>query len=366
MLEIFRVKEGDAIRIRPGDLRSVVTAIFEKLGATEANAKQAADVLVTADVRGVDSHGVSNMLKSYVERIRDGTIKVNPDWKVIRERESTATIDCDTGLGVMVAPLAMDIAIEKAKKTGYGAVTMRNAGHSGMISYHAMKALPHNMIGLALTAAGPQVLPAQGAIPRLGTNPIAVAVPTKSMHPFVFDVATSVVAANKLTLAKRLDVAIPGNFVADMQGGIIHEEAKLPAEYQLLPFAGTRELGSHKAYGLAMVIEIMCSILAGAVPAGFSGRGPGNHFVSAYSIDAFTDVDEFKERMDWWLKEMEATPPAPGYDRVMTPGQEEEEVSAERNVKGIPLHKEVVAYIETTCKELDIPVDFLEAPQVGA
>src|SRR4051794_2421990 len=366
MLEIFRVKEGDAIRIRPSDLRSVVQAIFEKLGATEANARQAADVLVTADVRGVDSHGVSNMLKSYIERIRDGSIKVNPDWKVIKERESTATIDCDTGLGVMVAPLAMDIAIEKAKKTGYGAVAMRNAGHSGMISYHAMKALPHNMIGLALTAAGPQVLPAQGAIPRLGTNPIAVAVPTKSMHPFVFDVATSVVAANKLTLAKRLDVAIPGNFVADMQGAIYHEEAKLPAEYQLLPFAGTRELGSHKAYGLAMVIEIMCSILAGAVPAGFSGRGPGNHFVAAYSIDAFTDVDEFKERMDWWLTEMEATPPAPGYDRVMTPGQEEAEMTVERNAKGIPLHKEVVGWIETTCKELDIPVDFLEAPQVSA
>src|SRR3954468_14561301 len=162
MLEIFRVKEGDAVRIRPNDLRSVVTAIFEKLGATEANAAQAADVLVTADVRGVDSHGVSNMLRSYIERIRDGTIKVNPDWKVIRERESTATIDCDTGLGVMVAPKAMAMAIEKAKRTGMGAVTMRNANHSGMISYHAMLALPHDMIGLALTAAGPQVLPAQG------------------------------------------------------------------------------------------------------------------------------------------------------------------------------------------------------------
>ena len=218
-----------------------------------------------------------------------------------------------------------------------------------MISYHAMLALPHDAIGLALTAAGPQVLPAQGAVPRLGTNPIAVAVPTKSMHPFVFDVATSVVAANKLTLAKRLDVAIPGNFVADMQGGIIHEEAKLPAEYQLLPFAGTRELGSHKAYGLAMVIEIMCSILAGAVPSGFSDRGPGNHFVAAYNIDAFTDVDEFKERMDWWLAEMEATPPAPGYDRVMTPGQEEAE--AVERAKGIRCTRSR-RWIETTCNEL--------------
>jgi LDH2 family malate/lactate/ureidoglycolate dehydrogenase len=305
------------------------------------------------------------MLRSYVTGIRDGRIKVNPDWQVIRERPSTATIDCDTGLGVMVAPKAMQMAIEKAKVTGFGAVTMRNAGHSGMISYHAMLALPHDMIGMALTSAGAQVLPTHGAIPRLGTNPIAIAAPAKTMHPFVLDVATSVVAANKLTLAKRLDVAIPGNFVADMQGNVLSEEAKLPAEYQLLPFAGTRELGSHKGYGLAMVCDIMCSILAGAIPSGFAERGKGNHFVAAYNIDAFTDVDEFKERMDWWLGEMEATPPAPGYDRVMTPGLEEAEMTVEREAKGIPLHKEVVEWIETTCKEMDIPVDFMEAPQVS-
>jgi LDH2 family malate/lactate/ureidoglycolate dehydrogenase len=362
MLEIFRVKEGDAVRIKPTDLRSVVTSIFEKLDVSPENAAQAADVLVTADVRGVDSHGVSNMLRSYVAGIRDGRINPNPDWKVLKERASTATIDCDKGLGVMVAPKAMQIAIAKAKQTGFGAVTMRNANHSGMISYHAMLALPHDMIGMALTAAGPQVLPTHGAIPRLGTNPIAVAVPAKTMHPFVYDVATSVVAANKLALARRLGADIPANYLATMDGTIIHEDGPLPDEYQLLPFAGTRELGSHKGYGLAMVIEIMCSILAGAVPSGFSGRGPGNHFVAAYSIDAFTDVEEFKERMDWWLKEMEATPPAPGYDRVMTPGQEEAEMEVERNAKGIPLHKEVVSWIKSICKELDIPLDLLEAP----
>jgi LDH2 family malate/lactate/ureidoglycolate dehydrogenase len=147
-----------------------------------------------------------------------------------------------------------------------------------------------------------------------------------------------------------------------MEGRVISEPGPLPAEYQLLPFAGTRELGSHKGYGLAMVIDIMCSILAGAVPAGMSGRGPANHFVAAYNIDAFTDVDEFKERMDWWLREMESTPPAPGYDRVMTPGQEEAEMEVERGAKGIPLHTEVVTWLESICKELDIPLDFLEAP----
>src|SRR5690349_1464396 len=171
MLSIFRVKEEDSVRVKPDDLRRVVQTIFENLNVTKENAALAADVLVTADVRGVDSHGVSNMLRAYVAGIRDGRINPNPDWKVVRERESTATIDCDKGLGVMVAPKAMGMAIEKAKKTGFGAVTMRNANHSGMISYHAMLALPHDMIGMALTAAGPQVLPTHGAEPRLGTNP---------------------------------------------------------------------------------------------------------------------------------------------------------------------------------------------------
>jgi L-2-hydroxycarboxylate dehydrogenase (NAD+) len=362
MLEIFRVKEDEAVRIMPADLRQTVQAIFEAVGVTPEDARLGADVLVTADVRGVDSHGVSNMLRTYVQRIRDGIINPRPEWKVIEERASTATMDCDTGLGVMVAPKAMAIAIEKARQTGIGVVTMRNANHSGMASYHAMLALPHDMIGMCLTAAGPQVLPTHGAVPRIGTNPFAVAVPARNMHPFVFDVATSVVASNKLQLAKRLGATIPGNFLADKEGRIISEPGPLPDEYQLLTFGGTRELGSHKGYGLAMFIDIMCSVLAGAVPAGFSGRGPGNHFVAAYNIAAFTDVNEFKDRMDWYLAEMEATPPAPGYDRVMTPGQEEAEMEVERNAKGIPLHFEVMGWLETICKELNVPFSGPEAP----
>jgi LDH2 family malate/lactate/ureidoglycolate dehydrogenase len=362
MLEIFRVKEGDSVRIQADALRRVVQAIFEGVGVEESDARLGADVLVTADVRGVDSHGVSNMLRSYVARIKTGEINPRPNWRVVQEQPSTATIDCDTGLGIMIAPKAMAMAIEKARETGIGAVAMRNANHSGMASYHAMLALPHDMIGMCLTAAGPQVLPTHGAVPRIGTNPIAVAVPAKTMHPFVYDAATSVVAANKLQLAKRLGTDIPGNFLADMEGNVISEPGPLPDKFQLLTVGGSRELGSHKGFALAMVIDIMCSVLAGAVPSGFSGRGPANHFVAAYNIAAFTDVDEFKERMDWYLREMEATPPAPGYDRVMTPGLEEAEMEVERNAKGIPLHTEVIGWLDQICDELGIPKDYLEAP----
>lgn len=151
MLKMFRVEDNDAIRIRPDELRRAVQAIFEQLGMEPSDAQLGADVLVTADVRGVDSHGVSNMLRTYVERLRSGEVKAKPNWRILAEQPSTATIDCDTGLGITIAPKAMAIAIEKAKQTGIGAVTMRNANHSGMISYHAMLALPHDMIGMAMT-----------------------------------------------------------------------------------------------------------------------------------------------------------------------------------------------------------------------
>ena len=359
MLDIFKVPEEEAVRVNAEDLRSLVTTIFERVNVPPEDAALGADVLVTADLRGVDSHGVSNMLRGYVTAYQEGRTNPRPNWKVVRESASAATIDCDLGLGVMMGPKAMEIAIQKAKETGMGAVTMRNSRHMGMASYHAMLALPHDMIGMCMTAVGANVLPTFGREGRLGTNPVAVAVPAKEMHPFVYDVATSMVADNKLRLARRLGAPIPGNWVADMEGRIISEPGPLPEQYKLLPFGGTREHGSHKGYGLAMVVEIMCSVLAGAAPAALTQRGPANHFVAAYNIDAFTDANEFKERMDEWLRVMEATPPAPGYERVLTPGQEEAEAEVERAAKGIPLHREVVQWLEDISKQLEISFNLL-------
>ena len=362
MLDIFKVPEEESVRVRAADLRRVVTALFERVGVPPDDAALGADVLVRADERGVDSHGVSNMLRGYLTGYQEGRINARPEWRVVREQASTATIDCDRGLGIIIGPKAMGLAIQKARETGMGAVTMRNGRHMGMASYHAMLALKHDMIGMAMTAVGANVLPTFGREGRLGTNPVAVAVPANEMHPFVYDVATSMVAANKLQLIRRLDAPIPGNWIADMEGRIISEPGPLPeaGQYKLLPFGGTRELGSHKGYGLAMVVEIMCSILAGALPGAMTQRGPANHFVAAYNIDAFTPVDEFKKTMDEWLRLMEATPPAPGYARVLTPGQEEAEAEVDRAAKGIPLHKEVVQWLEDICKQLEVPFNLRE------
>jgi len=368
MLERFHVPEEEAVRVDSEALRSMVVSLFSKVGVPSDDAAIGADTLIMADLRGVDSHGVSNMLRSYLTGYNSGSINATPNWTIERQSPATATIDCDGGLGNIIGPKAMEIAIEKAKNVGLGMVTMRNGRHMGMASYHAMLALKHDMIGVAMTAVGAGVLPTFGMEPRLGTNPIAVAVPAGKEHPFVLDIATSIVAANKLGLARRIGSLIPGGYIADMDGTPIMEEGPLPDQYRVLPVGSTRELGSHKGYGLACVVEILCGILSGGGYAfmpeersstgqirGFAGRGGARHMVAAYSIDAFTDVQEFKELMDEWMQGLKDTPPAPGHDRVLVPGQPEFEAELERKELGIPLHTEVIEWFKDISRELEIP-----------
>ncbi|MBI2171533.1 MAG: Ldh family oxidoreductase [Chloroflexi bacterium] len=324
VLEVFHVKEEDAVRVRHQDLRATTTALFMKVGVPRADAELATDVLVAADLRGVDSHGVSNMLRSYIQGYNEGRLNARPNWRIIRETPSTANIDCDAGLGIIIGPKAMDIAIDKAKKVGVGIVTMAHGRHMGMASYHAMMALKHDMIGTCMTAPGAQVLPTFGALERLGTNPIAVAAPAKEEPPFVFDAATSTVATNKIQLARRLDAVIPAGLIADKDGTPIMEEGKVPAEYKMLPMGSVREQGSHKGYGLACVVEVLCSVLSGSGFAAMNARGMAQHYVAAYSIEAFTDVEEFK-------------------------------LEIERRAHGIPLHKEVIQWYDSICGEMDVP-----------
>jgi LDH2 family malate/lactate/ureidoglycolate dehydrogenase len=302
------------------------------------------------------------MLRSYVRGYRQGETNPHPNWRVVRESPSTAAVDCDRGLGIIVAPKAMEIAIEKAKKVGIGMVTMRNGRHMGMASYHAMLALKHDMIGLCMTSSPPEMVPPFGAETRLGTNPIALAAPADREAPFVYDAATTVVAGNKIGLVRRLGAKVPGGWLADASGTPIMTDAdppvpgyEGPSPSRLLPLGSTREMGSHKGYGLAGVVEILSGILTGG---GFSvkvGRPNFNHMVAAYKIEAFMDVAEFKSTMDEWLRMLKATKPAAGHDRVLYPGLPEAEAEAKHRAHGIPLHPEVIGWFKSICAELKIP-----------
>ncbi|MCH2675219.1 MAG: Ldh family oxidoreductase [Chloroflexota bacterium] len=356
MLEQFKVTEHQGELVDGEVLKKVVSKIFQTLGVPDEDALLGADVLVQADLRGVDSHGVSNMLKHYVTGLKDGSINPRPNWKVIRETPTTANIDSDRGLGTIVTPKAMDIAIDKAKTAGIGMVTVGNGRHLGMAAYHAMKALGHDMIGVCMTSTPVAVLPTFGAEPRLGTNPIAVAVPAKSEFPFVFDAATSSVASNKIEFAHRLGIDIPGAWVAAPDGKPIMEPIQAPENvmgsgFSLLPLGGNRELGSHKGYGLGCFVDIMAGLLTGFGYGASPGAPNFGHYVAAYSIDAFTDTTKFKEQMDEWSRMMQSTKLAPGQERVYVPGQPEFEMELKRRKSGIPLHSEVVDWIRNICRE---------------
>ena len=356
MLERFKVPKEDQVRVPEPSLRETVTAIFEKVGVPPDQAAEGSNTLVMSDLRGVETHGVSNGLRRYVQQYNEGSLNPRPNWRIVREGPGSATIDGDMGLGVILGPKFMEIAMEKAAEVGNGMVSAHNIGHTGAIGHFALQATEGDMLGRVTTGgAKGGTLPPFGAEPRLGTNPIAVAAPAKEEPPFVFDAATSSVAINKIVLARRMDVVIPGGLVADAQGTPIMEDGKVPEDFKMVPAGGTREMGSHKGYGLACVVEILCSILSGSGFAAMNPRGATQHMVAAYDIAAFTDVDEFKETMDQFLRALKSTPTAPGHDRVMVAGQPEVEEEAERRAHGIPLHKEVIQWFDEICSELSVP-----------
>ena len=355
MLERFKVPEPDKVLVPEESLRETVSAIFEKMGETPEDAALGADVLVTADLRGVETHGVSNMLRAYVQLYGDGALKANADWKIVRESPTTAVMDAAGGHAIILGPKAMRIAIGKAREMGMGAVAMFNAGHSGPIGHHAMLAAEEDMVGITMTSAGAKIAPTFAAEPRLGTNPIAIAAPAGSEAPYLYDAATSAIAGNKIRLAQRVGAKLLPGWIADIDG-TPYEEAVAPPdidEMLMLPLGGTREQGSHKGYGFGMMAEIMCSLLSGAQPPMLGGE-QSRHFFSAFNIDAFTDVDEFKDTMDDTLKTLRTTRPAPGHERVLYAGLSEHEEMIERRANGIPLHSEVVEWFDHITGELGL------------
>ncbi len=351
MLEHFHVPPEDEVRVMSADLRRSVNSIFLKMGLNTADSELATDALVSADDRGTDTHGVSNMLRRYVEFFVESYVNPDPNWRIVRESATTANIDCDAGLGLVLVPKAMDLAIEKAEKYGVGAVTMGNGRHAGMMAYHAMKTLPHDMIGYAITAGGQNMVPTYGAEPRMAANPHAWAVPTGEMPPFVLDISSSAIAGNKVALLRRMNKpTIPG-LLAAADGSPIMSEEPLPEHTWMLPTGATREMGSHKGYGLSVVAQVFGGILSdGAF--GSYGLGHMSHFVAAYKVDAFADVPRFKKSMDDFMKYLTDTPPAPGADRVYYAGLIEHEEAIDRAERGIPLHHEVVEWFDSISAEL--------------
>lgn len=328
--------------------------ILLKIGCSELHAQQGAEVLLSADMRGVDSHGVAR-LSGYVRLWEKGRINSNPNIRITHETPSTAVVDGDGGLGLVVAPYAMNVAIEKAGKAGTGWVSVKNSNHYGIAGYHAMMALDHDMIGISLTNASPLVSPTFSKDRLLGTNPISVAIPAKEEPPFVADMATTTAANGKLEILQRKGNPAPMGWVQDKEGNPTTSSNGVKDGGALLPLGGDREHGSHKGYALGSIVDIFSAVLSGAnygpwVPPFVAflepdpnpvGEGIG-HFFGAMRVDAFRPADEFKSHMDNWIKRFRSAETTPGNERVLIPGDPERELEAIRAKEGIPLLDPVV------------------------
>lgn len=340
--------------------------VLLKIGCPEVHAQIGAEVLVSADLRGVDSHGVAR-LSGYIRLWEKGRINPNPNIRIVHESPSTAVVDGDSGLGLVVAPYAMNVAIEKATKAGTGWVSVKNSNHYGIAGYHAMMALDHDMIGLSFTNASPLVSPTFSKERLLGTNPIAVAIPANEEPPFVADMATTTAANGKLEILQRKGMETPTGWVQDKQGKPTTSANGVKEGGALLPLGGDREHGSHKGYALGAVVDIFSAVLSGAnygpwVPPFVAfldpdpnpvGEGIG-HFFGAMRVDAFRPADEFKSHMDNWIRRFRSAETTEGNEKVLIPGDPERELEEVRRKEGIPLLKPVIDDLTDLGKKLGI------------
>ena len=349
-------------------LHSFAAQVFQQCGLTEADARLAADVLDAADIRGIDSHGISR-LWAYVRLFDEGLINPRPKLSIIRETASTAAVDGDNGLGLIVGPKANNIAMQKAAEAGMGWVTVRGSSHYGIAGYYPLQALRHDLIGWSMTNASTRVAPLWGAERQLGTNPIAVAFPAGEEQPIVIDMATSVVALGKLEIAQRKGELVPDGWIVDRDGQPSNRPEEMSAGGCLLPLGSDRESGGHKGYCLASLVDLLSGVLSGAnwgpfVPSFLIaegnlppvGKGTGHCFASM-RIDAFMDLEEYKQRVDQWIRTMRSTKPSPGTNGPIIPGDPERQTEAERSKSGIPLHQSVVDGLREVARQKGVAFD---------
>jgi len=350
-------------------LFAFVSKVFLKMGCIEQHVTLATEVLLSADIRGVDSHGVAR-LSGYVRLWEAKRINATPNIRVVHETPSTAAVDGDAGLGLVVAPFAMQVAIEKAQKVGTGWVSVKNSNHFGIAGYHAMMALPHNMIGIAMTNASALVAPTFSTERMLGTNPIGVAIPANNEPPFVADFATTTASNGKLEILQRKNEEAPLGWVQDVNGEATTNAAALKEGGAMLPLGGDREHGSHKGYALGSIVDIFSAVLSGAsygpwappfpayvpIPQNMPGEGLG-HFLGAMRVDAFRPAEEFTENMDNWIRRFRAAKPSAGHEKVLIPGDIEREMEAIRRKEGIPLFESVVEDLRGVGEKMGVTFD---------
>ncbi len=340
--------------------------LFIKIGCSREQAIEAANVLLSADLRGVDSHGVARLM-GYLQLFEKKRINTKPQLSVVHETPSTAVVDGDAGIGLVSGPYAMRLAIEKAKKVGTGWVAVKNSNHYGIAGYHAMMALKADCIGISMTNASPLVAPTFAKERLLGTNPISMAIPAGKEPPFVADMATTTAANGKLEILQRKNESAPLGWLQDKEGHPTQEAQGIVEGGALLPLGGDKDHGSHKGFILGSVVDILSGVLSGAnygpwVPPFVSfldpdpnpvGEGVG-HFFGAFRIDAFRPESEFKKHMDIWIQRFKNAKPINETKKVIIPGDPERKMEHMRRKKGIPLLDNVLKDLQSLSEQYQV------------
>lgn len=348
------------------ELRNFTYNVFKRIGCSDAHATLATDVLVKSDLRGIDSHGVAR-LSGYVRLWEKGRINATPDIKTVHETPTTATVDGDSGLGLVVAPFAMQLAIAKAEKYGSGWVSVKNSNHFGIASYHGLMAVEKDMIGISMTNASPLVAPTYANERLLGTNPICYAFPAGKYPPVIVDMATAAAANGKLEIAQRANKDVPSGWVQDANGNPSTNPNELKNGGSLLPLGSDKDHGSHKGFGLSATVDILSAVLSGAnygpwvppfvaflePPTDPVGEGIG-HFLGAMRVDGFRPAQDFKNHLDNWIARFKSAKTINPEKKVIIPGEPEHDFEQERKVSGIPIIDVVVNDLNELAAKLGV------------
>jgi len=349
-------------------LEQFITDVFAGLGVPKADAETCAAVLIEADKRGIDSHGIARLKNIYYDRIKDGIQKCITNFEVVREGPTTAVVDGHDGMGHVISKRSMQLAIDKAKKYGMGMVAVRNSTHYGIAGYYAMMAADAGMIGLSGTNARPSVAPTFGVENMLGTNPLTFALPTDEDFPFVLDCATSLTQRGKIEVYAREGKDIPEGWVIGEDGKSKTDSKQIlddlvKGKAALTPLGGIGEkTAGYKGYGYCTVVEILSAALQGGsflkMLLGFENgkKVPYHlgHFFQAIDISAFTDVKEFKKTAGDILRQLRASKKVPGQMKIYTAGEKEYLAWLDRKDKGAPLSEETVKEMQVMIQELGL------------
>jgi LDH2 family malate/lactate/ureidoglycolate dehydrogenase len=353
----------DIVRVRENELRGFVERALTSVGVDDEQARIVGDVLVAADRRGIESHGVARLRWFYVDRIRNGRIAARPRYEVVRERGATLLLDAGNGLGHPASHFAMTKTIEKARDNGIAFAAVRNSNHYGIAGYYAMMALEHDMIGICTTNSAHFAVPTFGRTRMQGTNPFAFSIPANQEPAFVLDFATTTVTYGKLEVYERKALPLKPGWAVDARGNTTNDPTVRHTGGSLLPLGGFgTDNGGHKGYGLGALAEILTGVLA----AGWFGTaltleekpdapsGITSHFFGAIRIDALRDPHEFKLDLDRELRTFKQSAPAPGQTRVYVAGEAEHENEIAFRRDGIPLIGPVIDDLDKLAADLRI------------